>query len=145
MRKLVFIFGLGVLSLLSNSSLASTEIKSEFELRDECSYDSLGMRECLQTKLHESEVSLTSAEEKVKQALEKWDEDPKFIAAAKSKFKKATGAFAKYKEVQCEYAYSLGGGAIGNALDVRRIACMTELNNRRAAQLLDSVVDLPLK
>ncbi|PHP90694.1 hypothetical protein CFB52_003385 [Burkholderia sp. AU18528] len=40
---------------------------------------------------------------------------------------------------------SLGGGAIGNALEMRRLACVAELNNRRAAQLRDAVSDLPLK
>ncbi|MEB2502855.1 MULTISPECIES: hypothetical protein [Burkholderia] len=40
---------------------------------------------------------------------------------------------------------SLGGGAIGNALEMQRLACVAELNNRRAAQLRDAVSDLPLK
>jgi uncharacterized protein YecT (DUF1311 family) len=99
----------------------------------------------LQTKLHESEVSLTSAEEKVKQALEKWDEDPEYINAAKAKLKSANEAFIKYREAQCQFAFSLGGGAIGNALDVRQFSCIAELNNRRAEQLLGSIITLPLR
>lgn len=145
MRKLVIVFGIGILLPLSNSSLASREIKSEFELRDECSYDSVGIRECLQKKLKSSEINLKNAEEKVSQSLAKWDEDPEYISAAKAKLKNANDEFIKYREAQCQFALSLGGGAIGNALDVRRFACIAELNNRRAEQLLSSIVALPLR
>tara|TARA_R100000656_G_scaffold57783_1_gene45148 strand:+ start:101 stop:538 length:438 start_codon:yes stop_codon:yes gene_type:complete len=145
MRKLVIIFWLGILLSLSHSSLANSEIKSEFELRDECSYDPVGIRECLQKKLKSSELNLKSAEGKVSQYLEKWDEDPDYISAAKAKLKSANEEFVKYREAQCQFALSLGGGAIGNALDVRRFACITELNNRRAEQLLSSIVALPLR
>jgi uncharacterized protein YecT (DUF1311 family) len=145
MRKLVIIFGVGILLPLSNSSLASTEIKNEFELRDECSYDPIGIRECLQKKLKLSETNLKNTEEKVNQSLEKWDEDPEYINAAKAKLKSANEAFIKYREAQCQFAFSLGGGAIGNALDVRQFSCIAELNNRRAEQLLGSIITLPLR
>jgi hypothetical protein len=145
MRKLVIVFGLVVLLPLSPSAISSTEIKSEFELREECSYDSIGMRECLQKKLTASEINLKKSEEKVSQFLAKWDEDPEYIRAAKAKFKSANDEFIRYREAQCQFALSLGGGAIGNALDVRRFACTTELNNRRAEQLLGSIVGLPLQ
>jgi len=46
---------------------------------------------------------------------------------------------------QCALAAALGGGAIGNALEIRRLACEAELNAWRADQLQRALVDLPLK
>ncbi|MGJ7914261.1 hypothetical protein ACI48D_02115 [Massilia sp. LXY-6] len=52
-------------------------------------------------------------------------------------------AFARYRETQCAFISSLGGGAIANALHMRRLACTIDLNNERAASLSKGIADLP--
>ena len=47
---------------------------------------------------------------------------------AKNKLKKSNKEFIKYRDLQCDFAYSLGGGAIGNALNMLKYTCLAELN-----------------
>jgi uncharacterized protein YecT (DUF1311 family) len=130
-------------SALANSTAPAL---GERALREECSaFSQAGMRDCLAKKAENSQKALRQAEEKVVNALSSWDEDHKYINLAKVKFATSNKDFAKYRDAQCAFASSLGGGAIGNPLDMRRLACVTELNNRRADQLRDAVSDLPLK
>ncbi len=114
--------------------------------REECSaFSQAGMRDCLAKKAESSQKALRQAEGKVASTLSKWDEEPKYIRIAKARLAASTKSFATYREEQCAYASSLGGGAIGNALEIRRLACIAELNNRRAEQLTNAVADLTLK
>lgn len=118
----------------------------ERALREECSaYSQAGTRDCLAQKSESSQKALRQAEEKVASTLSTWDEDHKYVNQAKVKLVASNKDFAKYRDAQCAFASSLGGGAVGNALDMRRLACVSELNNRRAEQLRDAVSDLPLK
>ena len=118
----------------------------ERALREECSaFSQAGMRDCLAKKAESSQKALRQAEEKVASTLSNWDEDHKYINQAKVKLAASNKDFAKYRDAQCAFASTLGGGAIGNAFDMRRLACVSELNNRRAVQLRDAVSDLPLK
>ena len=118
----------------------------ERALREECSaLSQAGMRDCLAKKAKDSQEALRQAEEKVASTLSKWDEDHKYINQARVKFAASNKDFAKYRDAQCAFASALGGGAIGNALNMQRLACVSELNNRRAEQLRDAVSDLPLK
>lgn len=130
---------------LAAMAAADANVQSERELRNECSGEITGVRECLQKKAEESEVELKDAEKKAVDVLTKWDEDAKYVNQAKAKLKASNRDFVKYRESQCSFASSLGGGAIGNALAMRRFACIAELNSRRAFQLRDLVSDRPLK
>ena len=77
--------------------------------------------------------------------LGKWDEDAKYVSSAKTKLQLSNKAFERYREAQCAVSASLGGGAIGHASDMRRLACLTELNDRRAEQLRAAFSDLPMR
>lgn len=136
--------GCAILPWVSNAS-ADTNGRSERELRLECAYEIPGVRECLQKKAEGSEVDLKDAEKRVIDVLAQWDEDPKYVNQAKATFNASTKDFAKYRDSQCAFASALGGGAIGNALAMRRFACIAELNSRRAFQLRDLVSDRPMK
>ncbi|SAK70437.1 hypothetical protein AWB80_03668 [Caballeronia pedi] len=115
-------------------------------LREECSEFSQGeMRECLAKKADESQQALTRAENYAVGALTQWNEDDKYIRAAKANLAKSNKAFARYREAQCGFFRSLGGGAIGNALEIRRFACVAELNGNRAEQLHDAASELHTK
>lgn len=142
------LIGLCLAAYLPVSALAAstTPTLGERALREECSaFSQAGMRDCLAKKAEDSQKALRQAEEKVASTLSKWDEEAKYIDQAKAKLAASNKDFAKYRDAQCALASSLGGGAIGNALDMRRLACVAELNNRRAEQLRDAVSDLPLK
>ena len=128
-----------------NTDAASSIVQSERALREECSYDIAGVTECLEKKQRASESDLKRAEDDVHGALSKWDEDAKYIGLSTARLAVSGKAFAKYRQEQCTFAASLGGGAIGNALDMRRLACVAELNSRRAEQLRNGIADLPLR
>jgi len=115
-------------------------------LREACSaYSQAGMRECLEKKVDDSRNALKRAEDQVASTLSNWDDDPKYVNLARARFAASARAFTKYRQEQCAFAAALGGGAIGNALDIMRLACIAELNGRRAVQLSHAVADLPLK
>jgi len=131
---------------VSALAAATPPAPGERALREECSaFSEAGMRDCLAKHADKSQKALRQAEEKVASTLSKWDEDNKYANEAKAKLAASNKDFARYRDAQCAFASSLGGGAIGNALDMRRLACVSELNDRRAEQLLDAVSDLPLK
>lgn len=141
-------FGMCLIVMLS-ASAAADELQAtptERELREACSaYSEAGMRDCLADKVRESVRVLALAERDVGDALSKWDEDAKYIRSARAKLGVSGKTFAKYRDEQCAFAASIGGGAIGNALELRRLACVAELNDRRAEQLRHAVSDLSLK
>ena len=141
------LIGVCLAAYLPVSALAASTapVFGERALREECSaFSQAGMRDCLAKKAESSQKALQQAEEKVASTLSKWDEDHKYVNQTKVKLAASNKDFAKYRDAQCAFASSLGGGAIGNAIDMRRLACISELNNRRAEQLRDAVSDLPL-
>lgn len=147
MRTMTLIgFGLWLSSPLLANAAPSSAVQNERELYEECSaYSQSGMRDCLAKKASESQKALKQADAQVSSLLSKWDEDAKYVNLAKAKFAASSKEFARYREVQCEFSASLSGGAAGNAHEMGRFACEAELNNRRAGQLRNSVVDLPLR
>lgn|GEM_PF-4538608 len=71
--------------------------------------------------------------------------DVKHIDLAKSKFEASNKGVLRYREAECAFKASLGGGAIGNALEMQRLACVFELNSRRTDQLRSATTVIPLK
>ncbi|NUE67574.1 lysozyme inhibitor LprI family protein [Snodgrassella sp. ESL0253] len=137
-----------LVALLPVTSFAAstTTIHDERALREECSaFSQAGMRECLKKEAVKSQKALQMAEKKALNTLSKWDEKPKYISLAKANLIAANQDFARYRDTQCKFASSLGAGAAGNSLEIQRLACVAELNNRRANQLHDAISDLHLK
>lgn len=128
---------------LANSTAAIVDARA---LREECSaFSQAGMRECLAKKLESSQQALRQTEEEVAGILSKWDEDNKYVSQAKAKLATSSLEFAKYRKTQCEFSASLSGGGAGNAHEMGRMACIAELNHRRAEHLRNAVSGLPLK
>jgi len=101
------------------------------------------MRDCVEKRFQESEKALKQAEAEAFAALSRWDEDSKYAKLANRRLKAANTVFTRYRDSQCAFAASLGGGAIGSALETGRLACASELNDQRARQLKRAVADLP--
>ena len=111
---------------------------------DECgALSQAGMRECLAGKAADSQALLKRAENDAVTALAQWDEDAKYVKLAKDRLSLSSKTFERYREAQCAFLASLGGGAIASALDMRRLACTADLNNERAASLSNNIANLP--
>ena len=109
---------------------------NEARIREECSANSQGgMRDCLAKHTAESQRMLDNAKNKVSQAIANWDEDQKFVRIAQARLTAATQAFERYREAQCALSASLGGGAVGNALELRRLSCVAAANEMQVEQL----------
>jgi uncharacterized protein YecT (DUF1311 family) len=126
--------------------IASQSVPTKRDLYEMCGdYSQAEMRDCLAKQMRSSEIKLKRAEQTVTAALSKWDEDPPYIQAAQTALSNSKRAFAAYRRAQCEFSMSLSGGGAGNAREMGRLTCIAELNNRRAQQLQDSVLRLPVK
>lgn len=101
---------------------------------DACSTQA-NMRRCLASAAAESAADLAQAEREAVAAIARWDEDARYRLAASAALRQSQRSFEQDRAVQCAFAAALGGGAIGNALALRRFACMTDLNRMRAAWL----------
>ena len=148
--KIIKYFGICLFTYLPLSALAAqtVSIASEQELRIECSNSTPSeaeMTECLKAKALKSQKELQNTEKKLIKILSEWDEDPSNINIAKANLTAANKEFIKYRDAQCKFNYSLGGGAIENALEMRLFACIAELNNRRNQQLIDLMSDILTK
>ncbi len=108
-------------------------------------YSQAQMRTCLAAKAQGSEQALEQAEGSLVSAIQSWDESPKHLRAARLQLRSAGRQFLRYRSAQCELDAALGGGAIGNALDMRRLRCLVELNSLRAEQLQRMATATPLK
>jgi hypothetical protein len=119
-------------------------LPTERDLREECSASSqAGMRDCLAARAKTSTADLAKAEARLLARIAKWDEDAKFKTAARARLATSRIAFVRYRAAACDFHSSLGGGAIGNALSIRRLACIAELNTRRIEAIDRAGVDLP--
>jgi uncharacterized protein YecT (DUF1311 family) len=120
--------------------VAAAPLQTESELRDECSgpNSESGMYDCLAARAKASALELRQAEIAMRVVLPKVDEWPRFVAEAKLKFVRSSREFARYRAAQCAFNAALVGAAAGNAHEIMRLACVTELNARRAEQLRQS-------
>ena len=149
--RAVKLIGFCIVIYSSLSALAAATpdvVLSERALRSECSWSSLSeadMQDCLTKEAEKSQKALRQAEKQAVGILAKWDEEHKYIYQSKSRLAISNKVFVKYREAHCDFLASLSGGGAGNSHEIGRLACVAELNNRRAQQLLNAVSDLPLK
>lgn len=121
-------------------------VQNERDLRAECGiFSQAEMRDCLKKKVIGSQKALRQAEEKMANSLSNLKEDRKYIHQVKVQLTASSRDFVKYRDSQCAFASSLRGGGIGNTAEISRLACITELNNRRAEQLRNALSDMSLK
>jgi len=147
MRIPNFIVLAGLLALPGLATFANgAELQNERSAVEECgAHSESAMRECLSKRSQQSKRMLEQTEAQAAARLSMWDEDSKYISRAKEKLRTSSKAFEQYRDAQCAFDSSLGGGAIGNALEMRRLGCLIGLNTRRSEQLNSTVAALPAK
>jgi len=132
------------MSFCEANPVAARDTMGQPAVLEQCSeYSQAEIRACLVRQTRQSEAALRKAESSVLTAITKWDEDEKYIAHAKDQLRLSKKRFAEYRDAQCAFHTSLGGGAIMNGLEQRRLACVSDLNNKQARLYLDEVSSLP--
>lgn len=135
-----------LITTIVNVNAWAGDVQNERAAREKCSaFLQAGMRECLEEKTNASAAELKKVEHQVSKTLGKWDEDTKYINLARSKFEASSKEFVRYRAAHCVFNASRSGGAAGNSFEIMRLACVFELNARRADQIRDVIADLPLK
>ena len=128
--------GLALSTPLSAHASAVQAAPDEAMLRDQCSaFSQAGIRECLAAKEEDSQKALTQAEIAASRTIGAWDEDAKYIAQSRAKLIVSNREFIRYRQAQCAFNASLGGGSAGNSHEIGRLACVTALNGARTEQL----------
>ena len=121
------------LSVFANLKYANL---NQSELRRYCGekvFSQVDVAYCLEKIFYISEAELDKSQWKLSNLLSKWDEGRDYIVRAKNKLKKSHKEFIKYRDRECDFAHSLGGGAIG--LNKITYSCLAELNFQQAKQL----------
>ncbi|WP_250480529.1 lysozyme inhibitor LprI family protein [Caballeronia sp. GAOx1] len=117
----------------------------QHDCRPPLHFSQVHVRACLEEKANQSERDLKQAEQNAISALAQWDEDDRFSRAARAGLSTSNKSFTQYREAQCKFSASLNGGAAGNSHEIRRLACIAELNSKRAEQLRSAASELPSK
>lgn len=106
-------------------------------------FSQAGIRDCLKRKVTESAKALIVLEDKATAVLKQWDEEADFVGRADEKLRASRKAFISYRDAQCIFAASLGGGAIPKALEMRQMACLYSINTERLNHLKRLIADIP--
>lgn len=132
------------MSFCAANPVAARDTMGQSAALEQCSeYSQAEIRACLMRQRRQSEALLLKAESSVLTAITTWDEDEKYAAHAKEQLRRSRKRFAEYRDAQCAFHTSLGGGAIMNGLEQRRLACISDLNNKQARLYLDEATSLP--
>jgi len=143
MRTLTFLAIVAPLLGIAAAAAQTPSATGELALRDECSFTPPGMNECLAAKVEASMVELRDARRFAIQRLDAGEEDGRYRRLAIWRLRAADASFERYRKAHCDFAASMGGGAIGHALNARRLACVADLNHRQAELLQRLVADRP--
>ena len=128
---------------VSATALADT-LPLEHSIRDACSdryFAQVDVQTCVRQDAERSATAWHNAQAQAIAKMQQWDEEPKYADAALKKYHAAEQAFAAYRNRYCDWAASLGGGAIGTARQMRKNACIAEQNRTRAKQLQQMMND----
>lgn len=136
-----------LMAFLTAGSADAAEVEDQAAIRASCSASGsqADMHACLQERARRSAEELRRVERQARQALEKWDEDLKYLTLARMRFNASAAEFQRYRKTHCGFMASLAGGAAGNSSELMRLACLIELDDRRAAQLESASAALPVK
>lgn len=99
---------------------------------------------CVNQSLKESEILLKDTQVEALQKLDQWDEELPYKMQSKKALLLSNEQFIHYREKECYFFQTLGGGAIGHALNLRRKGCEYNLNIERVQKLKNKLDQLPM-
>lgn len=102
-------------------------------------------RICLEATVKTGAAALAQAEQAALAAVARWDEDLRYRSAAGTSLQAANKSFVQFRLAECALAAALGGGAAGNARELRRLACVADLNHARTTHLRQQIADLAVR
>ena len=129
-----------LLCISANSFAAG--VPFEHLIRDQCAdryFSQVEVQSCVRKHAADSRTVLQKAQTQVAAEIRQWDEETGYKDAALKKYEAAEKSFAAYRDRYCDWAASLGGGAIGTALEMRKNACIAEQNRTHAGQLREMI------
>lgn len=135
MRTLAITISLLAASLAFDPAFSQAALTGERALRDECSFDPNGINECLHAKVDQSLTRLREARASAAGHIKSRRVDTGRGQPARTLLAIADDAYARYRHAHCAFGASMGGGAIGHALETGRLACVADLNFRQAGLL----------
>lgn len=130
--------GTVLLFLFASANAFADAMPLEHTIRDACSdrhFAQVDVQACVRQDAERSATVWHNAQAQAIAKMQQWDEEPKYADAALKKYHAAEQAFAAYRNRYCDWAASLGGGAIGTARQMRKNACIAEQNRTHAKQL----------
>lgn len=144
MRPMRIVLSCLLAAVSLGSAFAQEPVRRARAALDECGeLAQAGMHLCLARKVTESQAALAQAEDQVRQALGRWDSEARSATLAVARLVASSREFARFRDAHCALDASLDGEAAGTALELKRLACVLELNLARTGQLGMAVVRLP--
>jgi hypothetical protein len=117
-------------------TLPTATVAQGTNISDLCTeFSQAEMRPCLQEEVRKSFAALGRSNLNMTQALSAWDETSRYRNAAIAALRRSETAFSAYRKSLCAFDASLGGGAIGTALESRSMRCVIQLNLERSSWL----------
>ncbi len=122
-------------SVLSGHAVAEDRTQAVPAIEQCNQFSQFDIRECLKKLATDSAAALKQAEARAAAAIASWDESDTYIKDAGAKLRAANASFARDRQVQCAFASSLIGGGAGNSHEIKRLACVADMNARHTFQL----------
>lgn len=130
--------GTVLLFLFASANAFADAMLLEHTIRDACSdrhFAQVDVQACIKQNADRSETVWQNAQAQTIAKIKQWDEEQRYKDAALQKYAAAEQSFAAYRNRYCDWAASLGGGAIGTARTMRKNACIAEQNRTHAKQV----------
>ena len=130
--------GTVLLFLFASANAFADTMPLEHIIRDACSdqyFAQVDVQACVKRNADRSETVWHNTQAQTIAKIKQWDEEQRYKDAALQKYAAAEQSFAAYRNRYCDWAASLGGGAIGIARAMRKNACIAEQNRTHAKQL----------
>jgi hypothetical protein len=122
----------------------SDKAAPQFDAARQCDQFSQAERhDCVSAMATDSAVALRLAEARAAGMIDNWFESAKVKKLANTSLKASSQAFGAYRQAKCAFAGALRGGAIGNAHEISRLACIADTNAQRALELRHDTDALP--
>ncbi len=144
MRNLIYF--LLVFSLkLHSSEVGQSSSRAVLEKCSQSEFGQSAVLDCVLNEAKQSTIVLGATKLNAVNTLANWDEDKKYIQAAKKALQISHRDFELYRKSFCDFRSSLAGGGAGNSHAIATAACIADLNISQVEKLGAYMKNLSLK